>query len=95
MATVLRLVDPHTRRRTRVRRHLALALRDLARDPEIAGYALVTWDTRGATASAICAAFGPMALGIVPAVVKDQLNRHLASDMAEEAILGPPQDRGA
>jgi hypothetical protein len=53
---------------------------------EIAGFALVVWDSRGDMRTAYDAARGPIGPALVPTLVSDALNRHLAVKLAEEQI---------
>ena len=45
---------------------------------EIAGFALVVWDAQGNLRSAYDAERGPIAPALVPTLVADALNRHVA-----------------
>lgn len=49
---------------------------------QIAGYALVVWDTRGEMRSVYNAAQGPIGPALVPTLVADALNRHVAVMLA-------------
>lgn len=61
----------------------------------LAGYALVAWNARGAMMTTYYVIGGPVPAALVPGTVKDVLVRHLAVDLAENTIFGPPADRGA
>ena len=50
---------------------------------EIAGFAIVVWDARGDMKSAYDAARGPIGPALVPTLVSDALNRHVAVKLAE------------
>jgi hypothetical protein len=50
----------------------------------IAGYALVVWDGRGDMRSAYNAAQGPIGPALVPTLVADALNRHVAVMLARD-----------
>ena len=53
----------------------------------LAGFALVTWDMSGDVRSAFEANYGPVRPGLMPAVVHDALNRHLAVALAQSDTL--------
>jgi hypothetical protein len=63
---------------------------------DIAGFAIVAWDTRGVTATTIECNSSPIGISMVPGFVKDALNRRIAECNAvleaEESILGPRPD---
>jgi len=48
----------------------------------VAGYALVVWDQRGELRSVYNAAQGPIGPALVPTLVADALNRHVAVMLA-------------
>jgi hypothetical protein len=48
----------------------------------VAGFALVVWDSRGEMRSAYNAAQGPIGPALVPTLVADALNRHVAVMLA-------------
>jgi hypothetical protein len=52
----------------------------------IAGFALVVWDTKGDLRSAYDATRGPIGPALVPTLVSDALNRHVAVKLAEERL---------
>jgi hypothetical protein len=54
---------------------------------EIAGFAIVVWDSRGDMRTAYDAARGPIGPALVPTLVSDALNRHVAVKLAEEQIM--------
>jgi hypothetical protein len=49
---------------------------------QIAGYALVVWDMRGDMRSVYSASQGPIGPSLVPTLVADALNRHVAVMLA-------------
>jgi hypothetical protein len=49
---------------------------------DVAGFALVVWDSRGEMKSAYNAAQGPIGPPLVPTLVADALNRHVAVMLA-------------
>ena len=53
---------------------------------EIAGYALVVWAKDGEMQSSYDANNGPIRYSLVPTLVSDALNRHIAVMMAEERV---------
>lgn len=53
---------------------------------DISGYALVVWDKIGDLHSAYRADKGPIGPALVPTLVGDALNRHLAVMLAKDAI---------
>lgn len=55
-------------------------------DADISGFAIVVWDTQGNLQSAYDAARGPIGPALVPTLVSDALNRHVAVKLAEERL---------
>jgi hypothetical protein len=53
---------------------------------EISGFALVVWDNQGDLRSAYDATRGPIGPALVPTLVSDALNRHVAVKLAEERL---------
>lgn len=53
---------------------------------ELAGYAVVVWDTNGDLRSAYNAAKGPIGPALVPTLVSDALNRHVAVMLARDEV---------
>lgn len=53
---------------------------------DIAGFALVVWDQRGDMRTAYDAERGPISFALVPTLVSDALNRHVAVKIAEQEI---------
>jgi hypothetical protein len=53
---------------------------------DIAGFALVVWDQRGDMRTAYDAERGPISFALVPTLVSDALNRHVAVKIAEQQI---------
>lgn len=49
---------------------------------DVAGFALVVWDSRGEMKSAYNAAQGPIGPALVPTLAADALNRHVAVMLA-------------
>lgn len=52
----------------------------------ISGFALVVWDNQGDLRSAYDATRGPIGPALVPTLVSDALNRHVAVKLAEERL---------
>jgi hypothetical protein len=57
-------------------------------DGDISGYALVAWTPHGELRSVYHTGRGPIRPAVVPALVQDALNRHVAQDMAVPIRLG-------
>jgi hypothetical protein len=53
---------------------------------EISGFAIVVWDNQGDLRSAYDATRGPIGPALVPTLVSDALNRHVAVKLAEERL---------
>jgi hypothetical protein len=53
---------------------------------DISGFALVVWDKQGDLRSAYDATRGPIGPALVPTLVSDALNRHVAVKLAEERL---------
>jgi hypothetical protein len=53
---------------------------------EISGFAVVVWDKQGDLRSAYDATRGPIGPALVPTLVSDALNRHVAVKLAEERL---------
>ena len=53
---------------------------------DIAGFALVVWDRDGDMRSAYDAERGPIRAALVPTLVSDALNRHVAVMLTEERM---------
>jgi hypothetical protein len=53
---------------------------------EISGFAIVVWDKQGDLRSAYDATRGPIGPALVPTLVSDALNRHVAVKLAEERL---------
>jgi hypothetical protein len=51
---------------------------------ELAGYALVTWTRDGDIHSAYDTRFGPIRSALVPTLIADALNRHVAVTLATQ-----------
>ena len=83
------LIDPAQERANGVIAELERRVTEAGAEsgPNLAGFALVTWDMRGEMRSAYLAADGPFAPSLVPTAVHDALNRHLAVVLAKEASL--------
>ena len=58
---------------------------DQLRD-DISGFAIVVWDNKGDLRSAYDATRGPIGPALVPTLVSDALNRHVAVKLAEERL---------
>ena len=52
----------------------------------ISGFAVVVWDNQGDLRSAYDATRGPIGPALVPTLVSDALNRHVAVKLAEERL---------
>lgn len=78
-------VDPGRDRATRIRRILGRVLRDHleGHGPDIAGFALVSWDMRGNARTGFMTEVGPVGDSLMPCFVKDALQRHLAVKLAQ------------
>lgn len=55
---------------------------------EIAGFAIVVWDQNGEMRTSYNTARGPIGPALVPTLVSDALNRHVAVKLAEERLAG-------
>jgi hypothetical protein len=55
---------------------------------DIAGFAIVVWDQNGDMRTSYNAARGPIGPALVPTLVSDALNRHVAVKLAEERLAG-------
>jgi len=53
---------------------------------DIAGFAIVVWDRQGDLRSAYDTTRGPIGPALVPTLVSDALNRHVAVKLAEERL---------
>ena len=53
---------------------------------DISGFAIVVWDKQGDLRSAYDATRGPIGPALVPTLVSDALNRHVAVKLAEERL---------
>lgn len=53
---------------------------------DIAGFALVVWDERGDLRTAYNAENGPISFALVPTLVSDALNRHVAVKITEDRM---------
>jgi len=90
MAAVINLISERQQRTAREAAELREELTEKCRcaavelDP-IAGYALVVWDARGEMRSAYNVADGPIGPALVPTLVADALNRHVAVMLARTA----------
>jgi hypothetical protein len=87
MAAVINLVSERQQRTARdaaeLREELIEKCRcSVAELDQIAGYAMVVWDARGDMRSAYNAAEGPIGPALVPTLVADALNRHVAVMLA-------------
>jgi hypothetical protein len=52
----------------------------------ISGFAIVVWDQNGEMRTSYNAARGPIGPALVPTLVSDALNRHVAVKLAEERL---------
>ena len=57
-------------------------------DEDVSGFALVVWGKNGEMRSAYNAAEGPIGPALVPTLVSDALNRHVAVMLAKDEISG-------
>jgi hypothetical protein len=53
----------------------------------ISGFALVVWDSQGDLRTSYDATRGPIGPALVPTLVSDALNRHVAVKLAEERLV--------
>lgn len=53
-------------------------------DDDIAGFAMVVWDREGGLRSNYDTSYGPIRAALVPTLVGDALNRHLAVMLSAE-----------
>jgi hypothetical protein len=53
---------------------------------DIAGFAIVVWDQNGDMRTSYSTARGPIGPALVPTLVSDALNRHVAVNLAEERL---------
>lgn len=82
-------IDEHKRAAGRDMRQSLFARCRAAADQlgdNISGFALVVWDTKGDLRSAYDATRGPIGPALVPTLVSDALNRHVAVKLAEERL---------
>jgi len=56
-------------------------------DDGLAGFALVTWGKNGELRTAYNAAQGPIGPALLPTLVSDALNRHVAVALANDAAI--------
>jgi hypothetical protein len=84
-------IDPGADRAQRVRRIIGRSLQNHLREhgDEIAGFAFVTWDMRGEATSGYMTEVGPIGESLMPAFVKDALQRHLAVVLVERTQSMP------
>jgi hypothetical protein len=54
---------------------------------DISGFAVVVWDHQGDMRTAYNTTRGPIGPALVPTLVSDALNRHVAVKLAEERLL--------
>lgn len=80
---MLREINPRADRQKRLRRILGRSVRS-ALSGEVAGFALVTWDTRGDAHSVYCTDSGPVGHRLMPAFVHDALNQHVAVSLSQD-----------
>lgn len=78
-------------RACQVRRIMVRSLRDHLRrcGPDLAGFALVTWDMRGACCVGHSCEHGPVACGLMPLFVQQAINRTLAVQLAQSTEVVP------
>ena len=62
---------------------------------DLAGFALVTWDMRGTVHTTFLTEYGIVSRDIMPCLVKDALNRHVAMSLAHECVSTPITDDSA
>lgn len=55
---------------------------------DIAGFAIVVWDQNGEMRTSYNTARGPIGPALVPTLVSDALNRHVAVKLVEERLAG-------
>lgn len=82
-------INPSKDGAQRVRSTLAEAARRAWRDHggNLAGFALVAWDRRGAPYVAVSTSLGPISSGLLPAYVSDVLNRMEAVSVAQHSTV--------
>lgn len=81
--TTLIEINPRRERQGRLRRILGRSVRS-ALSGEVAGFALVTWDSRGDAHTSYCTDSGPVGHRLMPAFVHDALNQHVSVTLAQE-----------
>lgn len=57
---------------------------------DMVGFAIVVWDKNGGMWTSYNAARGPIGPSLVPTLVSDALNRHVAVKLAEARIASEP-----
>ena len=87
MAAVVNLVSERQHRAAKNLAELREELLEKCRSAiaeldDVAGFALVVWDSRGEMRSAYNAAQGPIGPALIPTLVADALNRHVAVMLA-------------
>jgi len=97
MAAVVNLVSERKTRASadaqELREELIAKCRDVLSElDDMAGYALVVWDKTGDMRSAYNASQGPIGPALVPTLVSDSLNRHVAVMLARSG--GDDSDAG-
>jgi hypothetical protein len=92
MSVPIKLAVERKARAARDAKHLREELFESCRDAvedldeDLFGFALVVWDKDGAMRTAYHAAQGPIGPALVPTLVADALNRHVAVMLAKDEI---------
>lgn len=79
MAADLVAIDPGAERRQIVRDALGRVFEKLSEMDDVAGFAVVSWDSRGGSLTAVHQSEGPISLDLVPAYASHQLVLHVAA----------------
>ncbi len=92
MTVPIKLVAERKARAARDAKHMREELFEACRDAvenlddELFGFALVVWGKDGVMRTAYHAAQGPIGPALVPTLVSDALNRHVAVMLAKDEI---------
>jgi hypothetical protein len=77
-------VDPYTKRTRKIRQmFLALVKRQLGYT-DMAGFCIVTWNSRGEPDTGFCTNVGPVSRALLPMYVQNVLTVHIAASLAQE-----------
>ncbi len=92
---MLRLIDLDSERAARTEREEKLLHEDIvakctaavhSMGPDIAGFALVVWNKNGDMRTVYDASKGPIGPALLPTLVSDALNRHVAVMLAKDDV---------